>query len=91
MTLIKSVLGSVPTYYLSLFKAPQGVLDVLERIRRKILWCSTDEKRKRHWVDWSNGVADKKVGGLGVGTLKAQNIALLTKWWWRLKNEKGRI
>lgn len=33
----------------------------------------------------------KKDGGLGVGTLKAQNVALLTKWWWRLKNETGSI
>lgn len=32
-------------------------------------------------------VAIEKDGGLRVGTLKAQKIALLTKWWWRLKNE----
>ncbi|KAJ9566373.1 hypothetical protein OSB04_002339 [Centaurea solstitialis] len=30
-----------------------------------------------------------KVGGLGVGSLKALNIALLSKWWWRFKTESG--
>ncbi|GJY94314.1 RNA-directed DNA polymerase, eukaryota [Tanacetum coccineum] len=30
LTLIKSVLGTIPTYYMSLFKAPEGVLSHLE-------------------------------------------------------------
>ncbi|GJS37282.1 RNA-directed DNA polymerase, eukaryota [Tanacetum coccineum] len=33
LTLLKSVLGSLPTYYISLFKAPDGVLSHLERLR----------------------------------------------------------
>ncbi|GJR75652.1 hypothetical protein Tco_0088017 [Tanacetum coccineum] len=32
LTLLKSVLGSLPTYYVSLFKAPGGVLSHLERL-----------------------------------------------------------
>lgn len=31
----------------------------------------------------------QKHRGLVVGTLLAQNISLLTKWQWRLKNEQG--
>ena len=38
ITLVKAVLGSLPTFYLSLFKAPQGVLESLEKIRRRFLW-----------------------------------------------------
>lgn len=87
MNLIKSVLGSSPTYYMSIYKAPQGILDVLETLRCRFLSGGTYEKRKIHWVDWSKVVANKKDRGLGVGTLKAQNITLLTKWWCRLKNE----
>lgn len=30
----------------------------------------------------------KKYGGLGIGSLKATNLALLSKWWWRFKTEK---
>lgn len=29
----------------------------------------------------------KDFGGLGVGSLKALNIGLMIKWWWRLRNE----
>lgn len=47
------------------------------------------DKKKIHWVDWSKIMADKKIGVLEVGTLLAQNIALLIKWWWRLSNEHG--
>lgn len=28
----------------------------------------------------------KKEGGLEVGSLDSTNLALLAKWWWRLKN-----
>lgn len=88
LTLVKSVMGSLPTYFMSLFKAPQGIIDTLEKLRRSFLWGGIGGKAKIHWVDWSKIVAEKKDGGLGVGTLKAQNIALLTKWWWRLINDK---
>ena len=33
LTLVKSVLGSLPLYYLSLFRAPSGVIKQLESIR----------------------------------------------------------
>nr|KAJ0212924.1 hypothetical protein LSAT_V11C400160660 [Lactuca sativa] len=35
-------------------------------------------------MSWTKVVASKKDGDLEVGTLKAQNMALLTKWWWKL-------
>ena len=42
-------------------------------------------KSKIHWVDWQKMTSPKTVGGLGIGSLKAANTALLVKWWWRLK------
>lgn len=39
------------------------------------------ETNKIHSVDWHKFVVEKKDGGLGVATLKAQNLALLIKWW----------
>lgn len=86
LTLVKAVLGSIPTYYLSLFKALAGILENLEAIRRRFFWGGGEDKKKIHWVAWDKVIADKKDGGLGVGSLKAQNVALLSKWWWRLKN-----
>lgn len=89
LTLIKAVLGSLPTYYFSLFLAPNCVLDLLEKIRRRFLWGGCDEKRKINWVPWDKVIAEKEIGGLGVGSLKAFNRALLIKWWWRFRTEKS--
>lgn len=33
-------------------------------------------------------VAPKSEGGLGVGSIRALNMSLIVKWWWRLKEEK---
>ncbi|GJR95442.1 MAK10-like protein [Tanacetum coccineum] len=38
LTLIKSVLGSLGIYYLSIFRAPESVLNDLERIRSNFFW-----------------------------------------------------
>ncbi|GJU05212.1 RNA-directed DNA polymerase, eukaryota, reverse transcriptase zinc-binding domain protein [Tanacetum coccineum] len=38
LTLIKSVLGSLGIYYLSIFRAPESVLNDLERIRSTFIW-----------------------------------------------------
>lgn len=62
-----------------IFKAPQGIIDSLEKIRRKFLRGGGDLKSKIHWVDWNKLIAPKNDGGLWVGTLKAQNFALLIK------------
>lgn len=91
ITLIKSVLNSLPTYFMSLFKVPQGILDSLEKIRRKFLWGGGGDKNKIHWVDWRKITAPIGDGGLGLGSLKAQNLALLIKWWWRLLNENNSL
>ena len=43
LTLIKSVLRNLPTFYLSLFKAPRGVLESLEQMRRRFLWGGNED------------------------------------------------
>ncbi|KAI3517218.1 hypothetical protein L1887_16430 [Cichorium endivia] len=88
LTLSQAVLGNLPTYYFSLFVAPIGVIKTLERIRRNFLWGGDENNHKIKWVKWEKVVAPKDKGGLGLGSLKALNIALITKWWWRLRSEK---
>ena len=88
MTLIKSVLSSLPTYFLSLFPLPASVANKLESIQRKFLWGSFGGVFKYHLVRWSitkNLIPD---GGLGIRDLKIFNEALLGKWLWRYMNEK---
>lgn len=63
LTLIKAVLGNLPTYYMSLFRAPIGVIEKLENILRKFLWGGNEEKNKIHWVTWDKVVVLKILVG----------------------------
>lgn len=90
-TLVKAVLGCLPSYYLSLFRAPVGIIDVLEKYRRKFLWGGSDEGKKIHWVSWDRVIASKSDGGLGIGSIASQNSALLFKWVWRFFNEENAV
>ncbi|KAK1407239.1 hypothetical protein QVD17_38853 [Tagetes erecta] len=88
VTLIKSVLESLPIYYFSLYRAPSGVIDSLERIRRSFLWGGKEDRHGIPWVAWETVTLPKDKGGLGITSLKYSNMAMLAKWWWRFKNEK---
>ncbi|KAJ0435664.1 putative RNA-directed DNA polymerase [Helianthus annuus] len=87
LTLIKSVLNALPTYYFSFYRAPTQVIDQLERLRREFLWGITPEKGKMNMVAWDSVMTPKELGGAGVGSLKDANLAMLAKWWWRFKTE----
>ncbi|GJZ19391.1 RNA-directed DNA polymerase, eukaryota, reverse transcriptase zinc-binding domain protein [Tanacetum coccineum] len=84
LTLIKSVLGSLGIYYLSIFRAPESVLQDLERIRANFFWGGNKDKNKMAWVKWPIILNSFDKGGLNIGSLKAFNLALLQKWRWRL-------
>lgn len=83
--MVKLVLGNLPTFYLSLFPAPVGIIEELEKIQRRFLWRCDYEKQTVHWVAWDKLKAPKEVGGAGVGSLWNLNLALLAKWWWKFK------
>lgn len=83
---MQSILGNLPTYYLSLFVALQGVIDKLEKIGRQLLWGSSEGNRKIHWASWDKVIASKDASGLGVGIIKSLNVSLIMKWWWRLRS-----
>ncbi|XP_071694387.1 uncharacterized protein [Rutidosis leptorrhynchoides] len=38
-------------------------------------------------IKWKKTIAHKDCGGLATGSLKAKNVRLLSKWWWRVKQE----
>ncbi|GKD98236.1 RNA-directed DNA polymerase, eukaryota, reverse transcriptase zinc-binding domain protein [Tanacetum coccineum] len=82
-TLIKYVPGSLGIYYLSLFKAPKFIINTLEKNRARFFWGGSEGNKKMAWVRWENVLASLDQGGLGIGSLKAFNLALLQKWRWR--------
>ncbi|KAJ9542726.1 hypothetical protein OSB04_029232 [Centaurea solstitialis] len=91
LTLVKSVLSSLPLYYASIFKIPENVLQTLEGKRRRFLWGIKDGVHKQSWISWNKVVASKVDGGLGVTSIKARNLALLAKWYWRFISENGSL
>ncbi|XP_021990937.1 uncharacterized protein LOC110887668 [Helianthus annuus] len=91
LTLIKSVLVSLPSYYFSLFKAPVGVINVLEGLIKKFLWGGNVDVRKLHWVGWDVVTKPVKYGGLGIRKLGDCNKAFLVKWLWRYRHERNAL
>ncbi|GJT82781.1 RNA-directed DNA polymerase, eukaryota, reverse transcriptase zinc-binding domain protein [Tanacetum coccineum] len=84
LTLIKAVLGSVGLYFMSIFRVPETILKLLERLRAKFFWGGDENSRKLAWIKWENILASLEKGGLGIGSLKAFNLVLLQKWRWRM-------
>ncbi|GJZ81983.1 RNA-directed DNA polymerase, eukaryota, reverse transcriptase zinc-binding domain protein [Tanacetum coccineum] len=91
LTLSKVVLGSLPLYYQSIFKAPTMILKQLESIRRRFFGALKMRQAEFHRLSGivSFKVASKK--GLGIGSLRAKNLGFLGKLWWRFLNEKNAL
>ena len=75
LTLIKSTLLSLPTYFMSLFVILWKVCARIEKIQRDFL-CNLV-------------CANKKEGSLGIHSLVALNKTLLRKWSWIFVEERG--
>ncbi|KAK9286538.1 hypothetical protein L1049_014936 [Liquidambar formosana] len=88
VTLIKSTLSSLPTYFMSLFKIPIAVAKRLEKLQRYFLWAGLGDEHKIHLVDWNCVCLLKKERGLGFWHLVDMNKALLGKWLWRFVVDK---
>nr|GEW70825.1 RNA-directed DNA polymerase, eukaryota, reverse transcriptase zinc-binding domain protein [Tanacetum cinerariifolium] len=88
LTLLKSVLGSISIFHMSIFRVPSSVLHKLESIRRNFFNGHDYDSRKASWVKWSYVLADKAKGGLGVSSLFAINPGLMIKWLWKFCDKK---
>ncbi|KAJ4827119.1 hypothetical protein Tsubulata_002464 [Turnera subulata] len=80
LELLKSVLSSLPLFYLSMFTIPVLVAKKLVRIQRTCLWGGTTITKKLCLIAWAKIAKPKEHGGLGVENLLLKNQSLLFKW-----------
>ncbi|GJX65451.1 hypothetical protein Tco_0299794 [Tanacetum coccineum] len=75
----------------SLFNALLKFINLLQSLRRRFFWSVKEDHRGITWVKWDSILVSPKYGGLGVGSLRAKNLALLGKWKWRFLVEKDAL
>jgi hypothetical protein len=78
--LIKSVLQSIPTYFMSLFTILSSLCDEIEKMMNSFWWEHSGASTKGiHWMSWDKLAMHKNDGGMGFKSLPVFNIAMLGK------------
>lgn len=94
ITLVKSVIDSVPVYWMSLHQMPKSVSNQIERIRRDFIWGRRDgnnvDSRKLHLTSSDKICKPKNLGGLGLVPVRIRNFSLLGKWYFKWEKERSR-
>ncbi|XP_050211912.1 uncharacterized protein LOC126662068 [Mercurialis annua] len=84
LILIKSVLSSLPVYFLGSLRIPQSVVQNLERLMRRFLWSGNVQSSGFSKVAWKDVCIPFEGGRLGITPLRIKNQSLLTKWIWKI-------
>ncbi|GAU30093.1 hypothetical protein TSUD_38890 [Trifolium subterraneum] len=78
--LIKSVLQSIPTYFMSIFTIPSSLCDEIEKMMNSFWWGQSGARNKGiHWMSWERLSMHKNDGGMDFKSLHAFNLAILGK------------
>ena len=89
--LIKVLIQAIPSYTMGCFKLPIGLCNEIEVMIRKFWWGQRGDKRKIHWLKWSEMTESKSEGGMGFCDLALHNESLLAKQAWRLLQDQSSL
>ena len=79
VTLIRSVLSSLPIFYMPIFKCAASIANRIEKLQQDFLWNGKSMEKKFHLVDWKTICKLKLVVGLGFRLVRLMNQASLGK------------
>ena len=89
LVLIRSVLSSLPVYWMALIPIPSSILDNLRKLILSFLWGSSTKKKKFHLVDWHLLARPMSLGGWGIKHLPSFSLSLRLKSLWNALNSTG--
>ena len=89
--LIKEVAQATPMYTMSCFKLPDTLCKELNSLMGNFWWGQKDKERKMAWVSREKLCIPKAEGGMGFKDLRAFNLALLAKQWWRMQQNPNSL
>uniref|UniRef100_A0A453M2T1 Reverse transcriptase zinc-binding domain-containing protein n=1 Tax=Aegilops tauschii subsp. strangulata TaxID=200361 RepID=A0A453M2T1_AEGTS len=82
-------LVSLLMYLMGFYSLHESLHQEVAKYLSRFFWAGPDNRQKYHMVKWSEVCKPKDQGGLGVISSKRMNIALLSKWLWRIEAGDG--
>ena len=68
--LLKAVVQEIPTFAMSCFKLPTGLIQDIERLIRKFWWGQQGDQRRIHWKNWETLCQLKALWLQGLGEVQ---------------------